>query len=229
MSRGTTRGAVAGLLLAGLLPAVVSSVEAGIIRVPIGLPLLARMDVSGVQTILVVNLLANDHPDIALSEEMVKQLRRLLEKGTPYRILKITAPHLPEQNLADLMKNEEYWREMGRRYGADLILSGQIDFVATDRSGFVQEDYISPVTGQRTRRTRYAERESFDLNLGLTFFWGANGRLAYEDRYTEQAMFEGQGADHLGVLHALLTRLEPDILGILTAQFRTEYRFLFDD
>ena len=40
-------------------------------------------------------------------------------------------------------------------------------------------------------------------------------------------MFEGKGADHLGVLHLFLERLEPDILGILTSQFRTEYRYLF--
>jgi len=202
---------------------------AGVVRVPIGLPLPARLDTTGIQTILVVQFLASDDPDIAVSQEMIRILRRLLEKGTPFRILDIDPPNLPEQNLQDLIKNREFWREMGRRYSADLILSGDLRFDTEDLSGFVTEDYVSPVTGQRVRRTRYAERQSFELNLDLLMFHGGTGDLAYQDRFQEQTLSEGKTADHFQVLFDLIGRLEPEILGILVGQTRTETRGLFTD
>jgi len=201
--------------------------DAGVVRVPISLPLPARMDTAGIQTILVVQFLASDHPDIAISQEMVRLVRRLLEKGTPFRILDVEPPNLPEQNLQDLIQNREFWREMGRRYGADLILSGDLRFDTEDLSGFVTEDYVSPVTGQRVRRTRYAERQSFELNLDLLIFRGATGDLAYQDRYQEQTLTEGKTADHFQVLFDLIGRVEPEILGILVGQRRTETRGVF--
>jgi len=204
-----------------------SQADAGVVRVPIGLPLPARLDTTGIQTILVVQFLASDHPDIALSQEMVRLVRRLLEKGTTFRILDVEPPNLPEQNLQDLIQNREFWREMGRRYGADLILSGDLRFETEDLSGFVTEDYVSPVTGQRVRRTRYAERQSFDLNLDFLIFRGATGELAYQDRFQEQTLSEGKTADHFQVLFDLIGRLEPEILGILVGQWRTETRGLF--
>lgn len=222
MRRGRALPVVALLLATGTLA------SAGVIRVNISLPLPPRLDASGVQTILVVNFLSNDHPDINISAETVKVLRRLLEKHTSFRILDVDPPNIPEQNLADLLRNSEYWREMGRRYGADLILSGEVNFQAVDRSGFIQEDYVSPVTGQRLRRTRYAERESFELTLDLVFFWGNSGEVAYQDYYSEEALMEEKGYDHLQVLYNLVERLEPDIVGILAARRRNEVRYLFD-
>ena len=216
-------------LLPCLMLFAATSALAGAVRVQIQLPLAPRLDASGVQTILIVNFLANDHPDLALSEETVKALRRLLEKYTPFRILQIEAPNIPEQNLTELLKNHEYWREIGRRYGADLIISGQVGFESVDRSGFIQEDYVSPVTGQRVRRTRYAERESFDMALDLALFWGSTGEVAYQDRYAEQQLYEEKGADHLQVLYDMIGRLESDIVGILAARRRNDVRYLFTD
>ena len=211
------------------LALAVSPALAGAMRVNINLPLPPRLDASGVQTILVVRFLANDHPDITLSEEMVDALRAALEKHTPFRILDVEPPNIPEQNLGDLLRNKEYWQEIGRRYGADLILSGEVGFESADRSGFIREDYVSPVTGQRLQRTRYAERESFDLALDLVFIWGKSCELAYQDTYDEEALYDEKGADHLQVLYDLVSRLEPDIVGILTSRWRSEVRYLFTD
>lgn len=224
---GGPRLAAAVFAAATLLAA--GGAEAGVVKVPISLPLPARLDTTGVQTVLVVNYLESEHPDIELSSEVIRLLRRLLDKGTTLRVLEVDPPSLPEQNLADLIHNAEYWREVGRRYGADLILSGEVAFETIDRSGFVQEDYVSPVTGQRVRRTRYAERESFELKLDLLIFRGATGELAFQDRYQEEALFEGKSTDAFQVLFDLIGRLEPDILGILTGRSRQETRNLLKD
>jgi len=219
--------AAAVALLACVLGAALGSARAGAVQVPIDLPLPARMDTAGVRTILITHFLTTDDPDVSVSAEMAKSIRRLLETKTGFRVLDVEPPNLPEQNLADLVRNKEYWQEMGRRYGADLILSGQIGFDAADQSGFVQESYVSPVTGQHIQRTRYAEREGFDLAFEILFFRGATGDLVYQDPFYEAVMFDGKGADHLDVLFQLFTRLEPEILGILTTHRRTEFRYLF--
>ena len=46
------------------------------------------------------------------------------------------------------------------------VLKGKAGFEVSDRSGYVQVDEISPLTGQRVRRTRFVDREGFnDQNL----------------------------------------------------------------
>ena len=110
-----------------------------------------------------------------------------------------------------------------------LVLSGEVRFETENRSGFVSEDYVSPVTGQRVRRTRFAEQEAFDLMLRVFFFAGETGELSYEDTYNEEALIEGDGVDHLQLFHVLMGRLEPEILGILKSRRRQEIRYLFTD
>ena len=212
-----------------LLGAGLGNALAGAVKVPIRLPLPSRMDVRGVRTILVTNFLTNDDPDVSMSREMVDALRRLLDTKTSFQILDVEPPNLPEQTLADLVNNKEFWQAIGRRYGADLILSGRIGFDVSDQSGFVEDSYVSPVTGQQIQRTRYTERESFELDLDILFFRGDTGELGYQDPFSEGILFDEKGVDHLSVFFRLLDRLEPEILGILTSHWRTEFRYLFTD
>jgi len=220
------RAAGGGLALVFLLA---SPLAARSVQVPIGLPLPARMDVSGVRTILITQFVEGDHPHLALSQEMVDLLRRTLERETDFKILTVEPPHLPEQTVEDLVRNAEFWRSIALRYGADLVLSGEVRFDVENRSGFVAEDYISPVTGQRVRRTRYAEQESFDLSLQVFFFSGETGELSYRDRFGEEALMEGDPVDHLHMFYAMMNRLESEILGILKPRKRQETRYLFTD
>jgi hypothetical protein len=220
------RPVAAGL---ALLLAVATPVLAGSVQVPIGLPLPSRMDTTGIRTILVTHYIEGDHPHLELSQEMVDLLRRTLERETNFRILAVEPPHLPEQTVEDLLRNAEYWRTIARRYGADLVLSGEVLFDIENRSGFVAEDYISPVTGQRIRRTRYAEQEAFKLGLQLFFFLGETGELAYRDRFGEEALIEGDGVDHLQMFYAMMNRVEPEFLGILKPSMRRETRYLFTE
>ena len=210
----------------GLMPV---AAVARAVPVTIRLPLAARMDVSDVRTILIAKYVEGDHPDLDLSDEMVTLLRRMLEKGTNFRILEVEPPNLPEQTVESLIRNKEFWKTIARRYGADLILSGEVLFGTEDRSGFVSEDYVSPVTGQRIHRTRFTEQEAFDLALRVFFFTGETGELAYQDIFNEGALQEGDGVDHLSMFYALMSRLEPEILGILKPRRRQEVRYLFTD
>ncbi|HXH28085.1 MAG TPA: hypothetical protein VNL37_03505, partial [Candidatus Polarisedimenticolia bacterium] len=143
--------------------------------------------------------------------------------------LDVEPPPLPEQPLADLLANNGFWRRMAETHHADLILSGKAGFTVADRSGYVEQDEISPLTGQRVRRTRFVEREGYTLDLNLFFFRGTTGRLLYEDHFKGENTFQGHTSDRLTVLFTIFDQIEDDVLGIVTPKSRTVQRYLFTE
>jgi hypothetical protein len=160
---------------------------------------------------------------------VVNDLRRDLRRRTNLDILDIEPPPLPEQPLVDLVANTGFWQRLAGRYGADLVIAGRAAFTVTDRSGFVQQDEISPVTGQRITRTRFVDREAFSLDLNLFFLRGSTGALLYEDQFAADETYTGLVNDELSGVHSLFDRLEDDIVGIIVPRPRTVQRSLFTD
>lgn len=220
-------------MTAWLLPAAMiltaAPALAGIAEVQISLPLPQKIDVTGMRRLLVAGFRANDDPTLDLEPEYAKWLKETLRKRSTFEIIDADPPPLPEQELSDVVKNAAYWKRIAQRFSADLVVAGALNFERTDKSGFVQEDIISPVTGQRIRRTRYAEREGFKLDLTLYFFKGATGELLYESHLTEEAIFDGRGNDALTALHQLAERSSPEVMGVLMPRRKTETRYLFTE
>ena len=104
-----------------------------------------------------------------------------------------------------------------------------MSYEVADRSGYVTVDEISPVTGQRIRRTRFVDREGYTLNLNLFFLEGATGRLLYEDHFTGENTLVGHGNDHLTILYALFEQFEDEVLGIVTPKARAAQRVIFTE
>ena len=233
-SPSTRRGTLAACLGAGptlLLAAILApdSLAASDFRVNVELPVPARINTSAVKTVLVARFLAADHPTVDAGREFVRFVRRELAKGTRFKILDVEPPALPEQPVEDLLKNYVFWKHLGEEYGADLIVSGRIVFTTADRSAFVQEDYVSPLTGQKVRRTRFAEREEFGLEANLWFFKGANGAFLYEDTFRNNQIYDGKSNDALQIFFNLTERLTPDLLGVVAPQKRQEPRYIFSE
>ena len=164
-----------------------------------------------------------------MSVEVNTSLRNLLQKKTGFEVLDVEALPLPEQTIEDVLRNSDYWKRLAARFNADLIVAGTVDFGSTDQSGFVQEDVVSELTGQRMRRSRWVEREAFKLDLGIFFFRGASGELLYEDHFIEDMAFEGKLNDDLTVLHQVFDRMSEGIRGIVTTRPRVEMRHLFTE
>ena len=218
--------AVAGVL-AGLLPLPPAS--AGTVPVQISLPIPQKIDVTGMRRLLVAGFRASDDPEVDVDQEFISFARDMLRKRSGFEIIDVEPPPLPEQELKDVIRNASYWRRLARRYSADLIIAGTLEFERSDQSGFVQEDIISPYTGQRLRRTRYAEREGFEMSTRLYYFKGETGELLYEQRLSEEATFDGRGHDGLTALHQLTERSIPEMLGVLMPRQKTETRYLFTE
>ena len=216
-------------LCLGILLAV-SDLGAGTVQVHVILPLPERIDMTGIDTLLVTRLvLLNDNPKVDLNREFTGLLKREFRKQTSLKVLDVEPPPLPEQSLEELVANSAFWKDMGEKYGADLILTGSLGYEITDRSGFVQEDFISPVTGQRLRRTRFADREGFEMKLRLYFLRGRTGKLVYDDKFIEDTTVDGKSNDPLTVLFGMFDHIEADVLGIVSRKQKTETRTLFTD
>jgi hypothetical protein len=104
-----------------------------------------------------------------------------------------------------------------------------VQFGTVDRSGFAQEEYISPVTGRRATRTRFVERTGFTLLLNLIFVKGSNGELVYETTFVQDEIADTDSADPLSMFYLLVERFQEGYLAILTPRKRTETRYLFDE
>jgi len=217
-------------LAAGLM-ALAASVPAlaGPVQVQIKLPTAQKIDTTGMSRILVGGFRSNDNPEVDVDREVNRLLKDLLKRNTKFEVIETESLPLPEQSIEDAIRNTAYWKRLGTRFNADLIVGGTIDFSSRDQSGFVQEDITSELTGQRIRRSRWVERESFKMEMGLYFFRGSSGELVYEDHFTEEAAFDGKANDDLTVLHQLLQRVSESVLGILTPRTRLETRYLFTE
>jgi hypothetical protein len=230
VSRGAGRGVAAAALAALSLAAPAAAWAGDVAKVTIAAPMPARLDMTGLRKILVTSFLVDKEiTGVDLNKEIVGLLRKELRKKTNLDILDVVPPPLPEQPLKDLLANSGFWRRLGETHAADLIISGKASYESADRSGYVTQDEISPVTGQRVRRTRYVEREGYTLGLNLFFMDGSTGRLLYEDQFTGENTLPGHGTDHLTVLYTLFEQFEDDVLGIVMPKPRTAQRFIFTE
>ena len=211
-----------------LLPA--GPLAAGTVQVQVLLPIPEKIDLAGIDTLLVTRLvLLNDNPKVDLNREMVGLMKRELRKKTRLQVLDVEPPPLPEQSLDELAANAPFWKDMAEKYGADLILTGSLGYETSDRSAFVQEDFISPTTGQRIRRTRFADREGFSMKLHLYFIRGRTGELVYDDTFSEDTTVDGKGNDPLSALFGMFDHIEPDVMGIVARKDKAENRILFTE
>jgi len=176
-------------------------------KVQILVPLPPKLDVTGIENILVASFLTDETEYLDMNREIVRFLRGEFRQGTSLDVLDVTpAPAVPEQRLEDLVKNHEFWRHLGREHGADMILSGKIDFDRRDISGFQNVDTISSVTGQKVRGTQFVEQEEFNYVMTVLFFDGKTGELLYRDEVKRKVRYQGAHNDTLAAFFVVATR-----------------------
>jgi len=222
-------GRLAVTVAAGLL--VTSAAVAGFKTkaVQIQLPDDAKVDTTGLRRVLVGGFLVNDFGDFDMHREMVRLLRRGLIKNTDLLILEDPPTSLPEQTLEDLKINAPFYQTIAEDYAADLIVSGRLYFDAADRSGFVQEEILDPMSGRRSLRSRFMERTGFSLRLDLILVRGSDGELIYDVSFFEDDIYSAEQADSLQAFFDLAERFRDKFLALFTTQQRLETRYLFTE
>lgn len=225
----------AGLLAAAILCAAALAVPAAlaksdVVKVTLMVPQPPKVDMTGLRRVLVTQMIVDEEvPDFDLSHELVGVLRHDLKEKVGLEMIEVEPPALPEQPIRDLLSNTGFWRRMAETYHADLIIAGETSFKTADRSGYVQTDEISPMTGQRVRRTRFVDREAFILDLRLFIVRGAGGELAWEDHFSGDKTYNGKGYDRLSGLFDMYEQMGDDIRSLVAPRERQVQRTLFNE
>ena len=227
MSRGVLYPALLAVLAFGFAPLAAKN---DIVRVTLDVPMPERIDMTGLRRVLVTQLVVEEEQaPFNLGRELVMTIRRDLRLQAGLDVLDVEPPPLPEQPLGDLVANTGFWRRLAQQHEADLIITGETSFRVIDRSGYVSVDEISPLTGQRVRRSRFVNREGFVLDLRLFFLNGSTGQLLYEDHFNGQDTFPGLGHDRLSGVFDLYGQMSDDVRSVVSPRWLRVQRNLFTE
>lgn len=229
-SRRTLAFALLALAGAGALQAVV--------EVRLRLPVRARLDLQGRKTVAAAPFLVvsregtGESPRgtaIDVQREFERYLIKVLRRETTLKVLESGPVDYPTFDLDLLAQNKDFWRALGEKLQADLVLAGSLDFDVQDKSGYRTEEYVSPFDGRTYYRQVLVEQTGFDYDIVLMVFDGKTGERLYFDNFKDFKQFEGEKADPLAGMFENLISLEDRIVGVFTQKTVEATRILMTD
>ena len=215
------------LLVAVVATLMTAPASAGWKEVQIEISVPARVKTTGDEQVLVALFRSNTGEFVDAGLEIARWARRVIVRDAKLTVLDVPPPAIPEQRPEQLAVNDAFWRRLGEDFKADLIVAGVAEFKIEDRSGFVTEDYTSPVTGQTVRRSRFADRRGYRLRIEIFFLNGDNGALLHADTWSEEMLVEGAGGDDLSRLYELLEGMAGPLRATLSASTVAEPRYIW--
>lgn len=226
------RSCLFALLLASVAaaPALASSVE-----VKLKLPQRARLNLQGRKSLAVTSFMVVSKEGegkvqgktVDVQKEFGRYLLKVLRRETELKVSEIGPVDFPTYDLEQLSLRTDFWRALGERTQADLILSGAIDFDVQDRTGYRTEEYISPFNGQPYYRQVLVEQTGFQYDILLQVYDGKTGVLLYQDNFKDFQNFQGQNADPLAGMFENLASLQDRIINVFTQKEVEASRILF--
>jgi hypothetical protein len=235
--RSAAIGTIAALL-AGLFfwPA---AARGGVAEVRLKLPLKPRLPLRGNERVALAPFLLVQEAEkprdkrlqnVDLQAEFHRFLKKEAERKTHLEIVE-TPPEvkLPTPNLTELGRSTEFWRSVGSTTGAEVIVSGSLEFKVEDRSGYKTEEYVSPVNGQTYNRQVYVEQTGFLFDIVMLVLDGHTGEKLLQDEFKDFRQTGTRTNDNLQGLFENLFSLENQILNLFVAREREADRYIFTD
>jgi hypothetical protein len=217
---------------------VPAGLSAGVLEVRLKLPLKPRLPLRGNERIALAPFLIVTEAEkrdkrlqnVDLQAEFRRFLKKQAERKTKLEVVE-TPPEikLPTQNLAELGRATEFWRSVGATTGAEIIVSGSLEFKVEDRSGYKSEEYVSPVNGQTYYRQVYVEQTGFLFDIVFLVFDGRTGEKLLQDEFKDFRQTGGRRGNELEGLFENLFSLENQILNLFVARERDADRYIFTD
>ena len=231
------RRAAVGLALSAMLFLPSPAIFAGSVEVKLTLPVRARLDLNGRRTVAALPFLMVSQEgegqipgrDLNVQKEFERYLFKLLRRETKLKVLEGGPVEYPTYDLEMLARDRDFWRAMGERLQADLLLAGSLDFDIQDRSGYRTEEYVSPFDGRTYRRQVLVEETGFEYDIVMQVYDGRTGDLLYSDNFKDFKEYQGENADPLVGMFSNLYSLEDRIVGIFAQQRVEASRVLFSD
>lgn len=205
------------------------------IEVKLELPVRAKVNLEGKETIafapfIVLSKEGEDNSrlrNLDVQREFERYVSKLIKRESDLELIEVRSVDYPSFDLALLEKNSDFWRALGERLGADLVLSGSLDFDIQDRTGYRSEEYVSPFDGQTYYRQVLVEETGFDYDIVMQVYDGKTGELLHSDNFKDFKKFEGERADPLKGMFENLYSLEDRIVGVFAQRKVEAVRTLF--
>jgi hypothetical protein len=215
----------------------VSPLLAGVSQVRLKLPLKPRLPLRGNEKIALAPFLVVTEADkskdkrlqnVDLQAEFHRFLKKQVERKTKLEVTEADVK-LPTQNLSELGRASEFWKSIGTSTGAEIVVSGSLEFRVEDRSGYKTEEYVSPINNQTYYRQVYVEQTGFVFDIVFLVFDGRTGEKILQDEFKDFRQTGGRRADELQGLFENLFSLENQILNLFVAREREADRYIFTD
>jgi hypothetical protein len=237
-SRRTTRTLALTLCLAALMASVAfTPLEAGTLEVRLTLPQRAKLDLQGRKTVAVTPFIVVSQEgesgfqgqSVDVQAEFERYLLKTLRRETDLKVLEGGPVDFPTFDLNQLAREKDFWRALGERTQADLLLAGGLDFDIQDRTGYRTEEFVSPFDGRTYYRQVLVEQTGFEYDILMQVYDGKTGDLLYSDNFKDFQSFEGESVDPLQGMFENLYSLEDRIVGVFTQKEIEASRVLYTD
>ncbi len=224
---------------AALLAAAAAPLLAGVFETKLRLPLRPKLAVTGRERISIAPFLvasrtsdareAQRVADVDLDGEFRRYLTKLLSKRTKMTLVAMPSDvKLPAATLREVAENAAFWRGLGARTGADILVSGVVDFRVENKSGYRTEEYKSPVDNRIYTRQVLVESTGFTFDVSVLALDGRTGAQLFLENFHDQKEKPKRAADEMAGLFENLFSLEGQILGLFVVREREANRYVFD-
>ena len=208
---------------------------AGVREVELRLPIRAKLAVAGQERIYVGPFLRESQGDegsvqlgFDVAAEFERYLRRLLRKETRFALIPSLEGVRPASSDPLTVANDsEFWRELGTRTEADLIVAGSIDYQVQDRSGYKTEEYVSPIDGRTYYRQVLVEQTGFNYDILLNIYDGRTGKLVLQEPLKDFQERPERNFDEFTGMFANLYAMENRLIGVFVPRTIKSKRLLF--
>ncbi len=208
---------------------------AGPIEVRLKLPMRARVDLTNRNTLLLAPFVVVSQEgegrvrgsDVDVQMEFERYLNKVLRRESTLEIIDPPTITYSTFDMDMLSRDTEFWADLGERTQADLIVAGSLDFDIQDRSGYRNEEYVSPLNGQTYYRQVLVEQTGFEYDVLIQVYDGATGELVLSDNFKDFKSFEGEKADPLRGMFENLYAIEDRIVGLFAQRQVETSRLLY--
>jgi len=210
------------------------------VEVRLELPVRAKVDLTGRRTVTTAPFLVVGREGaeggerirgsaLDVQKEFERYLGKLIRRETDLKLIESGPIDFPTFDLELLATNRDFWRAVGERTQADLVLAGSLDFDVQDKSGYRTEEYVSPFDGRTYYRQVLVEQTGFDYDIVIMVFDGHTGERLFFDNFKDFKQFEGERADPLQGMFENLASLEDRIVNVFTQKTVETTRILLTD
>jgi len=161
-------------------------------------------------------------------KEFERYLRKLLRKEGKFVLVpSVEGVRPPTTDPLRLVKESEFWRQIGAQTGVDYIVAGSIDFQVQDRSAYQMQPYESPISGATYYRNVLVEQTGFAYDILLVVYDGRTGAVVFEQPLKDFQQAPERNFDEFTGMFANLFALENQIIGVFVPRTVKTKRVLF--